>query len=204
MRFVLILIVAALTLGSPTGAWAKDSSRSYPKSKQKQFGVPQKPLAESQAEAAAEAVAPSTRKPLVLTAELAGRAGIYSANLDFSVHQQISLGLGASHLSIGGSSMTAFPFYMNYYPTGESHRLLLTGGITIFALSMKSDPNVTGHEVFGVRISPSGSVVLPVASFGVGYELRAKSGFVLRALPYLMAIDNRVAPYFGISVGAWI
>jgi hypothetical protein len=153
-------------------------------------------------------LSPAERYRLVVSGELLGRGLVYSANMDYSVSKELSLGAGISGLSIGDVSIVPLPLYANFYvgnPAGE-HRFFLTAGVTPLFASIdgsRTRGSTSEFRLFDYDDEQRASGVAFLGTAGAGYEFRGNNGFVFRALPYLL-----VSPYtgqaimtFGLSVG---
>ena len=123
----------------------------------------------------------------VFSAELFGRGGPYSFNYDYAIAREVSTGIGFSLFPQNGHAVATFPLYLNYYPVGIFHRLLLTGGATL----------VFGGGEWHSQLFRDNGVGFP---FGVGYEYRGRQGFLFRAVPYFYVGDVR-GVWGGLSFG---
>lgn len=122
-----------------------------------------------------------------VTFELLGRGFLYSVNYDFSPIKELAVGLGFSYFGSGSANLILVPVFVNFYPVGETHRLMLTTGPTFAMFSGKADSS-----------SIKGSGV--AYNIGVGYEHRGESGFIFRGGPYFYMGQIQTV-WFGISGG---
>lgn len=117
-----------------------------------------------------------------LALELLGRGGLYSFNYDYSVVEDLAIGLGAAFYSAGSSSASVFPLYASQYFGGANHRFMVTGGPTLVLAQANADSTtLNGKGIAG--------------TVGAGYEYRADGGFLFRATPYYN---------FGALSGLWL
>jgi hypothetical protein len=139
-----------------------------------------------------------------------GRAGIYSANFDYSIASQIAVGAGFSYIpgssdsfdtgfgpstTVTTPSVTLVPVYANFYLGGGNHRLFGTVGTTYVTLSGGGSDE--GEDYFGDSGSTSGFLFLP----GAGYEYRGDGGFLFRLTGYYLIAGAGNTPWGGLSLG---
>ena len=133
-------------------------------------------------ESTMESTSGAASRKHALTLELLGRGGLYSFNYDYTVMQDLAVGVGAAFYSAGGASASVFPLYASQYFGGENHRFMVTGGPTLVLASVDADSaTLNGKGIAG--------------TVGAGYEFRADSGFLFRATPYYN---------FGALSGLWL
>ena len=129
-----------------------------------------------------------------ISAELLGRAAIYSFNYDYNFIPNIAAGAGVAFWSQSqgktSASLTFIPVYGNFYLLTGKHRPFATAGITFGSLSVAVEND-----------SASGSGTM--LTLGAGYELRTEGGFIMRVAGYRLSSNtsNDSAFWPGISFG---
>jgi hypothetical protein len=126
-----------------------------------------------------------------MSLELLGRGFLYSFNYDRMLTDNVAVGAGISHYSIGSGDVSAgawiIPLYGNYYLGSGNGRFFATGGANVILASAGAgDDRVSGSGLAGV--------------LGGGWEYRADNGFLFRASPYVF-VGKASGAWLGISVG---
>lgn len=148
---------------------------------------------------------PAVRKPVAVSLELLGKAGLYSVNVDVTIARLFGIGGGFMYLpltfsgitfsssgvvSTGGTTIHAFilPVYGTFSPNEGTNRFQLLAGADLTL--------ATTGSVTGVGINPFA---------GLGYEARTDIGFLFRATLYgILGISSAgvsFLPWIGLSFG---
>jgi hypothetical protein len=135
--------------------------------------------------------APTLGKSAV-SAELLGRAAIYSFNYDYNFVPNVAAGAGLAFWSQSEGTTTAslvlIPIYGNVYILTGSHRPFFTAGLTIGNARISNEND---------SASGTGSIL----TLGAGYELRTEGGFLMRLAGYRLASGTGSAFWPGLSFG---
>ena len=128
-----------------------------------------------------------------ISAELLGRAAIYSFNYDYNFVPNVAAGAGIAFWSQSSgktsATLTLIPVYLNAYLLTGVHRPFATVGMT-FGNATISDSDSTS--------SGSGSLL----TMGAGYEMRTEGGFLMRVAGYRLSNTYGDSAFWpGISFG---
>lgn len=146
--------------------------------------------------------APHTRVtyPTAFTAEILGRAGMWSVYFDQVLNDDISAGFGYGSVSTelangqDGEDAQMIPFYFNYYLKREAGSLFATAGANV-VLNKK---DVRGNTATTSDLEFKNSSVVPTVGFG--YENRSDNGVLFRVAGYGL-IGKDIKPWLGFSFG---
>lgn len=140
--------------------------------------------------------------PTNLGVELGGRAFLWNVHVDrvFTDDVAAGVGFGTAVLDkLDGSSngMMGYmiPVYVNIYFARQASSLYVTLG---------ADVVVNAGQVNNSRLNPGvtefGATALPI-NFGLGWETRQDSGFLLRIAAYGVYAFRNFMPWAGVSFG---
>jgi hypothetical protein len=138
--------------------------------------------------------------PATLSAEIGGRAGLYSVNFDRVLNDDLAAGIGFGSLQaetsgVGNKQGSAvIPIYLNAYLMRDAGSLYLTAGASL----LTSPDSIKGKTLTPGSLQFSSSPFM--AHFGLGYEYRSDVGYLVRLTAYGLVSQN-IAPWGGISVG---
>jgi|GEM_PF-1410993 len=140
--------------------------------------------------------------PTAVSAELLGRGLLYSVQVDQSLTDRFSAGIGFSTNSAKnpttdnstGETAVMLPAYVNYYFSESGQSPFVTGSMTVLTNSSK----VKGQEASTSGLKFPSDSIMP--SFGVGYESRSETGFLVRVTAYALVGEN-VRPWVGFTAG---
>lgn len=138
----------------------------------------------------------------MISAEYAGRAGLYSLNLDAQFTPDWGVGGGLSvwnsavFSKLNSAKFVIVPVYVNYYWRHPGkHRIYSTLGASLVSLGGGTYPSFDSDVL---RPFSAGGVV---GTLGAGYEFRGSSGVLFRALPYWLARPGLSSFNAGLSLG---
>lgn len=128
-----------------------------------------------------------------ISAELLGRAGVYSFNYDYNFIPNLAAGLGVSFWSqstgTATGTVTLIPVYLNAYLWTGKHRPFVTAGATLGRASVSDE-------------SSSSESNANFLSLGAGYEMRTEAGFLMRLAGYRMTSPEGSSGFWpGVSFG---
>ena len=151
----------------------------------------------------AEALTNNTRatNPLALSLELGGRGFLYSLNFDRVLNDNLAAGFGIGNVTANSASLVSasqssvvIPVYFNYYFMPDAGSFYVTGGADL----VTNASGLSGFTSSPGGLSFSSSPIL--LTFGIGYEFRSDSGYLVRATGYGI-YGNSLIPWGGISFG---
>lgn len=138
--------------------------------------------------------------PSAVSAEILGRAMLYSFAFDQVVSDELAAGVGIGAVplqTVGGMDLNqstgVVPIYVNYYFQREQNSPFATfGADVLLSSSAKGRKSTYGDVEF------SSSSVIP--TFGLGFESRTDRGFLFRVAGYGLAA-KKLSPWLGFSFG---
>lgn len=173
--------------------------------------------------------AENTTKPAVnknneFRIELLGRSFFYGISYDRMLNDEIAIGASFSYLMAALSpaivdtkvQILSVPFFTNYYWRNDQHRILLTGGINALMFEVKTNltnslqAELNQAQAEGVipntiqlpELQLKGAGLIPIPQAGIGYEYKAKNGFLAGSNLYVMYLLGNFVPWLGFSIGA--
>lgn len=137
-----------------------------------------------------------------LGAEVLGRGMLWSVSYDRAVNDDMAAGFGfgsvgtKSRVTGADTSTPAYllPVYFNYYFLQEQGSPFVTGGANV----VLNNSEVKTYKGALTTLEFASSPVIP--NFGLGYENRSETGFMVRGTAYVLVGDN-IAPWFGFYFG---
>lgn len=147
---------------------------------------------------------PNTRptNPTAVSIEAAGRALMWSVNLDRALSDNFSAGMGIgtvgmNDLAGNDANQTAvmIPVYGNYYFIKEAGSPYVTAGVSL----VTNSGSVQDLKSKAGNLQFSSSPI--TFNFGAGYEYRSDAGYLFRLAVYGLYAGHNLAPWAGITIG---